>query len=608
MSGNRRFYVDRDEQLERRDHPSEPASEEQSAREARSDDQPTRASLVLDLQQSAGNASVSRVAAPLSRRPVTDAKESVGGRSGSVSFMEGGAGEENSAIAPGEKGFTLQMLKQVPAVAGKHWGDYADAHLHEIQPNVEPLDRQMKERRSQQRVADDEVDSWFTKHGIPSVLKIWQARAAGFKTQLEYMAEDRSKEQMIAKDFNAGVPRANQTFASLAKLEGMQEMLGVHDPAEMVSAVVSSLKDAQGVAEQRQLKGSAAGLDVPSADAQVGQAARDLTDAQHSMATAWIDVQKTLTLQHAADVKAEGKEDEKRQAEINENIETWRNIGTTIDVSMAVVGVDIAGETKGGGLRGFVEEGKGLKKEGEKELKRLELPEGVKETKEAVSKAVGLELPTSAGALLEDAAKIYYFSELENIRKHLKDLDNEVQAHKAAAEALGLAHTLAVFSDALDHFQSKADDLQKRLVARQMAYVKFGAELDEAAQQMHKGGAPPQGHERFATVMAVTSAVREVLAMGRGAHIGFGRDAALLEAEIRVITNHREWVPANLDPGQFQLMVPEDELAPLGDALVQLRTFEGNLKTLEDMLGPIDEQAGSMMTALNAGHAEAAGY
>ena len=534
--------------------------------------------MLLGLQRSHGNAYVSR----LVKRP-PGAAESVGGETGEVTFMPGPTGTEDETIAPGEKGFTAQMLKEVPTRAGVAFSYYKDAHLKPVQPVFAPIDKKIRDAATKKQEADDRAKDFFN---TPSTTKTWEERSKWHEERALKLAKNRSQEQMLCVDFSAGVPRANQMFVSLAKLESMQEILGVTSPASMTTAVVASLKEAEAIAEKVQVKGAAGDLDVPAADAQVTSATKELTIAQKKMSTAWMGVQRTLVLDRAKSVEAEGDDERKRFKEIESNIATWKKLGGTIDVSMAVMGVGMTGATEGGGLIGAIE-GKGA---GEG------IPKGLTETSSAVEKAVGISIPTSAADVLETAAKIYYFSELETIRKTLETLQNEVNAHKAVAEELGTLQALKEFRDATDDFAKKAEDLQKRLIARQQAYLKFGKQLDEAATKdpAFRGSAPGKGKERFATVMVVTSAVREVLAMAAGAKDGFGRASAQMRDEI-------------LDMALVVGMADE-EAAPLVSAHNQLKTFEGNVKTIETDLGPIEAAAGSMMTKLGAGHKIAGEY
>jgi hypothetical protein len=164
------------------------------------------------------------------------------------------------------------------------------------------------------------------------------------------------------------------------------------------------------------------------------------------------------------------------------------------------------------------------------------------------------------------------------------------------ADELGTTQALKEFRDATDDFAKKTEDLQKRMIARQQAYLKFGQQLDEAAMKDPKyaGSAPGKGKERFATVMVVTSAVREVLAVAEGAAAGFPWDALGLSVEVAQMAD--------------LVGINEEEGKPLISMHSQLSTFEGNMEGLKTDLGPIEAAGKSMMTKLGAGQELAGAY
>jgi hypothetical protein len=554
---------------------------------------------MVALQRSSGNAAVTRMVqgAVLARRTKTDAGASVGASTSQATFLPGAAGEENDTLALGQQGFTLQMLKEVPKAAGKTFGNYADAHLEPVVLSTKFLDEDTLPRLAKEwREADDEKGSFFN---TPSTTKTWEKRAGDREAQMKQLVADKGAEQRMVQDFNAGVPRANQMFVSLAKLEAMQGILGVKDPEAMSAAVVKSLEEAQAIGERTQVKKGVTSLTPPKAAEQVSEAGKDLTQAQKEMSTAWMGVQQNLMMDHAAELKKKGQADEDRLKEINEVITFAKNVGATIDVSMAVMSGGATMVEGAGGKAPTPSQMMDLMAEESPNLRDKSGLEGAKKVGESVSKAMGIEIPTSASGLLETAAKIYYSFELEKIRQRLKELNAMVDAHKAAAEEIGLAKRVSDFKDAVDNFELKAGRLQKAILDRQMAYLALGEQLDAASRKDPKAaaGAPDSKHERFATVMAVTAAVREVLAMAEGAKAGFGVDVATRKLEVRqIILNRSPW------------KWPEDEDKAIGKLLSQQQTFETNVQELQRVLGPIDAQAAKMMTARSAGDAGAGAY
>jgi hypothetical protein len=98
--------------------------------------------------------------------------------------------------------------------------------------------------------------------------------------------------------------------------------------------------------------------------------------------------------------------------------------------------------------------------------------------------------------------------------------------------------------------------------------------------------------------MAVTAAVREVLAMAAGAKAGFGLTAEQLGAELLAIALHRGSVGG----------LPEEEDKPYARMYLQQKNYEAFTDHVRALLGPIDEKAGEVMTALSLGRTEAAVY
>jgi hypothetical protein len=557
------------------------------------------AARILEMQRGWGNAAVSRAVSGgvLARRTKPDARSSVGAATNQATFLPGAAGEENDTLAIGQQGFTIQMLKEVPKAAGKQFANYTGAHLEPVQLSTRFLDEDTLPRISKEwREADDAKDSMFN---TPSTTDTYTKRAAKYEQQLKQLTQDKGAEQRMVQEFNAGVPRANQMFVSLARLEGMQQILGVKDPEAMKDALVKSLGEAQQIGERAQVKRGTTSVSPPKAAEQVTVAAKELTESQKKMATAWMGVQQNLMMDHAAELKKKGEDDEKRLKEIQEVITAAKNVGAVIDTSMAVMSGGKAMVEGAGGGELKPSELMDLEASEKPDLKDKSGLEGAKKAGEAVSKAMGIEIPTSASGLLETAAKIYYSFELEEIRIRLKELNAQVDAHKEAAEQIGLAKRVRDFEDAVSDFKLKAENLQKAQLDRQMAYLQLGEQLDAASRKDPKAAAdaPDAKHERFATVMTVTSAVREVLAMAEGAKAGFGADAATRKLEIwQIIQNRSPW------------KWPDDEDKSLGKMVGQQSTFEANVDELKKMLGPIDEAAGKMMTALSAGDKAAAEY
>ena len=562
--------------------------------------------VVLGLQQSRGNAYVSRLMASkpvVARLKPPSAEQSIGAEPGTAHFTDDPTtADPTDTLALGDQGFTFQMLKEVPKAAGSTFGYYREAHLKTVKPSFTKLDKvQFPYVTRKLTKAQDELDSaegkgWLEFRTIPSVIKhrqddrdYWQAKG----TQL---AADRAKEDALAQNFNASVPRANQTFASLARLEAMEEVLGVKDPKAMSDALVKSMKEVEPMAEGLSSKEGA--LPLMKATEDVTGAAKRSTQAQKEMQAAWRGMQELLIMDHAAELKKTGAADEKRLGEINEVIAFARNVGATIDVSMTVMSGGATMIEGAGGAPLTPSQSMDLMAAEKPDFSEKTSVEAAKKVGGAITKAMGIEIPTSASGLLETAAKIWYWSELEDIRKRLHSLNAQISMHESVAKEIGLKAKVETFQAKVDGFQLANEELQKHMFDRQRAYLQLGQKLDEAAAKNpdYRKSAPGKGKERFATVMTMVSAVREVLAIGAEAKASF-KDTNELWTELSDISEHRASLKG----------LPAEEHDALQDMLKQQLGFEANVERLTADLGEIDSKAGELMAKMSGG-GEASAY
>jgi hypothetical protein len=562
--------------------------------------------LMLRLQQRHGNAYVSRLIASspaIARLKPRSAEESIGVEPGTATFVDDPTTKDpTDVLALGDKGFTFQMLKEVPKAAGRTFGYYQSAHLTTVKPDFSKLDEvQLPYVTKKLTKAQDELDAaegkgWFEFRTIPSVIALKKQERDYWDKKGKTLAEDRAKEDALVQNFNASVPRCNQTFASLARLEAMQEMLGVQDPKAMSDALVKSMHEAEPLAEGLASKEGA--LPLMKASEAVGAAAKRSTQAQKEMQAAWRGMQEVLIMDHAAELKKKGETDEKRVGEINEVIGFARNVGATIDVSMAVMSGGATMIEGAGGGKPTPSQMMDLMAAEKPDFSEKGGAAGAKKAGGAIAKAMGIELPTSASGLLETATKIWYWSELEDIRKRLASLNSQIAMHEAAARDIGLKAKVEAFQAKVEGFKLANEELQGHMFDRQRAYLQLGQKLDEAAAKdpAHKSSAPAKGKERFATVLTVVSAVREVLAMGTEAKASF-KNTNDLWGELSEISEHRASLKG----------LPRGEHDALQKMLGQQQNFEGNVGQLQGDLGPIDAAAGQLMAKM-AGGEEAAAY
>ena len=141
------------------------------------------------------------------------------------------------------------------------------------------------------------------------------------------------------------------------------------------------------------------------------------------------------------------------------------------------------------------------------------------------------------------------------------------------------------FKVAVEAYETAATALQNTLVARQAAYMDMGEDLDKLSP-----GGGTHGQERFATVMTVVAAVREVLAMATGAEKGLNMHSLQVGQQVLAMSDEREMYAYTLE---------EDKA--MGKLIAQLKKFEGNTETLREILGPIDAKAGEFMRELTPG-------
>jgi hypothetical protein len=564
-----------------------------------------RAAAMLQLQQTHGNAHVSRLMASggtVARKKDPSVESSIGAQPGTAHFVEDtSTKDKDDTLALGEAGFTFQLLKEVPKAAGKTFAYYQESHLQTIKPDFKFLDeKQLPWLAGKVTKAQDELDTaegkgWLEGRQIPTVIRIKKDERDRWQKKVDNVTADRAKEDALAQNFNASVPRANQMFGSLARLEAMQEMLGVKSPKEMSDALVKSMQEVEPMAEGLAAKSGA--LPLMKASEAVSGAARRSTQAQKEMQAAWRATQELLIMDHAAEIKKKGEADEKRLKEITEVIDFARKAGGMIDVSMAVMsgGAKMIEGTATGKLT--PSQLGDLAAEEEPSFKDKSAGEGAKKIGGAITKAMGIEIPTSAAGLLETGAKIWYWSELEDIRKRLATLNTQVSAHEAVAKEIGLKAKLETFSAKVDAFQLANDELQKFMFDRQRAYLQLGQKLDEAAAAAPGAKRSGKGKERYATVMTLVSAAREVLAVGNEAQASF-KPVDQLHNELQEIADHRGWPLKGLPRGEYK----ELEKMYMG----QLR-FRANLEQLTADLGPIDAQAGQLIGKLSGGE-EASAY
>jgi hypothetical protein len=558
--------------------------------------------LILRMQAGHGNAYVARMAAlapapevGLARYKDDTAGESVGATDGMAVALPDERGRNKKKL--GDKGYTERAVDILPELAGATFAsDMTQKQLlAPVKPEFAELNKSVRWFDIQAQKAEDRSDTSFG--GIADRAKADKAmyEAAGLK-----LTKAGATEERLCKEFNAGVPRANRLFVSLAKLDGMMAVMGISDPKAMVTAVTGSLMEAAPVMKALKESGKAAEKKtVPQADDSATQAAAELTTAQQEMSDKWVGVQALLEGDRAAAVKKEGEADEKKLEEIQKDIEMMKKAGTAIDASLAVMGVGLTGKTEAGGIRGALGSGAGVDDAGEWGKTSIA---GLKEAGKGIGDAMGLSIPTSVSGVLETAAKLYHYQELARIKFHLGVLAKHAAHHSQVSGELQTLQTVREFDTAVKKFESAQMAMLHALSARQQAYTTFGQQLDETAAKSVPGESPGRGKERFTSVMTLTALAREVLVMADGAEQGLGSDPSAkashkLQAEFNQLWDVNGWESHY-----------KNESRALGDALKQLRQFEGSVEVYRMHLGQIDAAAAELLGPMVPGGAANAVY
>jgi hypothetical protein len=526
------------------------------------------------------------------KKPVS---ESIGGDPGNMTFLEK-PGSKGETVGLGEEGFSLAMLSgenKTGTGTLANLENYKDAHLTAVsQPDFTKLDKQIKTRASQvEQALGDKKGRTIWGEPSPYFQDMYESQRKAADDHLQLITGHRPAEQNMVKQFNGWVPRANMMFVSLARLEGFQDTLGVSNPEQMVSSLTESMKEAQSVAERT----GVTNFTTPKGDASVKSAAEQTTLKFGEMKTAWLGVKATMVKKRAAEIEAAGDDDRKRLEKINQNIETWGKIGKTVDVSLSVMSGGskaIAGGSAAGVVGGevaVVDTSKDLAKSFAKDS------------------ASAMGIPTSVEGLAKGIASLVYESEIKQIESTLRQLKSRADAERAVAEHLKTAQALEEFDNAVKAYKKASADEAKAVRQRQLDYLKLGEELDAAAnadREARKGGlAPGKGKERFATVLLLVSAIREVLTRANGATGGLGMTPGAMLNQLQNIEAERRM---NIKRFGSVGGMSVAEAIPLVSMYKQSKAFFDNAALLQTTFQQVEAQANQLMTTLNA-NAEGSG-
>ncbi len=557
----------------------------------------------------------------------TSGAQHVGGDPGNVTFLSLPGGRLGETLAPGEAGYSRQMLSETSAAAEALSGNYEDMLIANVVPNFEGLERQLKVRAKEKQGFQEKAGDWMN---TPSTTRRYTEVANWCQNHMNTIENDRRDEDAKLQAYNAWVPRANSFYTSLTRLDAMQDMLGVSDPRAMASALTDGLRQAQEVGQRAQLAHdmgrNTETLDVPAADNTILGMSNETTQAAREMNTAYLGFQQNDLSQRAASIKQEGAQDETRLREINEIKQFVRNVGKTVDVTMAVVsGAPTAIATASTTVaraeaslsayrnrRQIIAGGRPThnptyvttNEKGEMIVRNVQtgMDRPIQGGEQTQSPDSSFSLPTSVSDLLGGMADFIYASEVREINSRLEQIKSRIAASNYAQEMAATTERIQRFQNALNNFALKCTELQRRMAQRRQSYLEFGIQLDNFARKdqasKQAGQAPGPGEERFATIMTVVAQVRETLTVGQGINQGFDNPGTYRSWAQGIESNRSLSYPRS-DVTDFH--VPEQEWHALDQVYGQVSRTSYNINQVNDIFSSVEMQARTLISTLHQG-------
>lgn len=552
----------------------------------------------------------------------------VGGEAGHYEFLHQPGGGPGDTLAPGDAGYSRQLLSETDDRAEALTGNYADAQIRQVAPATATMQEQIATRAREAAEQQDKTSSWWGED--VSWNRSYREAAQWCRDHAGQIREDGRQEDAKIAQYNAWVPRANGFFTSLTRLEAMQNALGATDPRSMATALIQGLHEAEGVAARAQLahdRGQGETLDVPAADDTVVESADQTTLAAREMMTAYLGFQQLALADERAAVEAEGTADRTRLQQINEVKQFVRQVGGAIDTTMSVVSgapavianarsALIHGEASLNAARNRRQILAGerpthnptyvtVNDEGEMIIRNVQTgrdrPAAGGEST-PMGAAPSISLPTSIEGALGAITDFAYYDEVREINMRLEAIKTRCAAVEHAAELAEIARKASAFQDKLNAFAQTTSAMQSRLQQRRQAYLEFGVQLDNFARRdeasRRAGVSPAANAERFATIMTATSAVREVVAVGRGALEGFDTPRQIATWAQNIVTRRRASPPRT---DISLLSVPDDEWAPLNSMYGQTSRMHTNISRVTELFASVEGSAASMISGAHQG-------
>jgi hypothetical protein len=401
----------------------------------------------------------------------------------------------------------------------------------------------------------------------------------------------------------------------------------------LARALESGLHDAAQVAEanqtaQDQRRSSVQQLTPPPSDGTVAQAGAEMTQASQEMNTAYLGYQRTMMETRRRAVDATGATDRARLQQIHDNIETITRVGAVVDTAFGaindapamVANVTETVESTGARLAAMANtrQARGMQRQthnptymtvdehGNMIVRNLQTGTD----RDAVtgettdSPHSDLSLPTSVSSTLRTIATFAYAGEVQRLNVHLEEIRRVCNSIQRVMDMTATLEAVQHFQDKLNDFALKANTFQTRLAARRQQYFEFGVQLDRFAASdagsRGAGRAPGAGRERYATIMTVTSQIREVLSNGHGARDAFDSPQALA-SWAHGIEDDRAAQPPEPNMGAQRLSMPDSEWAPIDRMHGQVATFHSNTAGLDRIFAGVEAAASSLMQGVSQG-------
>ena len=483
----------------------------------------------------------------------------------------------------GEASYSRFARKEVvPILTLQQLKNFKISFLKHIQPDLAKLDELKEIRKKDVLIANKKITGelgpgiiWGSPWGW--VKKLYEDQSEDCQKHVNELTSQREEEERLFASFNIWIPQANQFFVSLARLSALQILFGMTDSSEMIKKVKSGLKEAGNYTFVAQKSGKG-NLDVPEADRQVVSALRKFNNAASDFRTSLMGYQIENNINKLKSEKSEKSKKEDDLTKINESIEIAGKIGKTVDFAIALM-------TKAQKI-GAAKDSEELLGEG----KNLATDTG---------KVVGF--PTSVEELTKGIYQIAYAGKIEKISDELRILKSEINAKNLIVKKLELQILVNNYLDSANNFNAAGIDLDNRMIARQRAYLKFGEQIDVASRKISlsskQGTAPIKGQEKFAKIMLLTSAIREVLALARFAKENYKSPEQVKEMamafraiRLRKVKGGKQFSEKNA--------FSSAEIKAFESLYSQILQFHSQINLISKVLKPVEDTSSEIMQSI----------